>query len=244
MADTIQNLAALSDEPGSAIDAYASGALVFCRMFTRWMDGNGWSHPVMTKLARGCMGGSEGWLHSSQIANLRRGSTRNPGPRTFVAIERLNYYVWRYNQERALLPGSTSSNDYREAEAITEDGKPPSVGWFFEVFCGYRVPRDFDLGLVRIPPDQAELMSRRLGRLIRRLMMERGMDPVEDMAGVLATYTTQEPARLERVRRMTLLAEPLTADELEPELQNLVTLLASLGGTFSDEEALLREIRR
>lgn len=244
MRQTIQDSPHLSEEAGSVIAAYAAGGQVFSRMFTRWMDGNGWSHPTMTRLARGCTGGKEGWLHSSQIANLRHGATRNPGPRTFVGIERLNYYLWRWRDQKKLIPGTTSSNDYTEAEPIVEDGKPPSLGWFFEVFCGYRTPRDFDLGLIRVPPDQAERMSRVLGRMIRRLMIDRGMDPVEDLTSVLAGYTTREPTSLERVRRMALLAQPLTADELEAELQNVHTLLGTLGSSIPTEDALLAEIRR
>lgn len=233
----------LGEELSSASEAYDQGRQVFARLFTRWMDGNSWSHPVMTRLARGCTGGSEGWLHSSQIANLRHADTRNPGPRTFVAIERLNYYVWRYQNERKLIPGTESSNEYQTAVPILADDQPPGLGWFFEVFCGYRVP-DSVLDPIKVPPDQAIRMSRALGRLLRRLMMDRGMDPVEDLSSVLSRYTTQESTSLERIRRVTLLTQPLTADELEAELQNLTALVASLGGPCSTEDDLLSQLRR
>lgn len=234
----------LSDEPGSAIASYDQGAHLFARMFTRWMDGNGWSHPVITKLARAAMGGSQGWLHSSQVASLRNANTRNPGPRTFVAIERLNYYLWRYQTSKTLIPTTSSSNDYNHAVPITEGGLPPNVGWFVEVFCGCRIPEDFDLTLVKIPPDQAQLISKRIGRMLRNQMVHQDLDLVEDLGGVLyAHYPTQERASLDRVRALAFGDHPLEASELETELPNLAVLLSALGHTTTEDE-LLTSLRR
>lgn len=233
-----------SDEPGSAIPAYEAGAKVFARMFTRWMDGNSWSHPVTTKLAKAAMGGKEGWLHSSQIASLRAADTRNPGPRTFVAIERLNYYLWRYTQFKELIPNTPSSNDYLDARPITENDEPPSLGWFLEVFCGYRVPQEFDISTRAIPADQAPLISKRLGRLIRQQMTEEGFDVVEDLGSILFRhYPTKERTSLDRVRSVTLTGATLDATELELELPNLVALLTGLGH-ITTEDDLLAELRR
>jgi hypothetical protein len=245
MATATHDVSRPDDAPGSAIPAYDEGRAVFARMFTRWMDGNGWSHPVMTKLARGCMGGEQGWLHSSQIASLRAGDSRNPGPRTFVAIERLNYYLYRYVTDRELLPLSTSSNDYREAAPILEADKPPGLGWFVEVFAGYRTPRDFDLALVKIPPDQGERCARQLGRLLRRLFTENGHDVVEDVSSVLyAHYPTKERANLDLVRHLIQGFTTVDTTQLEAEMANLAALVTALRREPTTEDDLLRQIRR
>jgi hypothetical protein len=233
-----------SDEPGSPLATYVAGSQTFARLIVRWMDGNAWSHPVMTKLAKAAMGGKEGWLHSSQIASLRAGDTRNPGPRTFVAIERLNYYLWRYHTEKKLIPGTSSSNDYVTATPITEDDVAPGLGWFVEVFCGYRAPKDFDISVMTIPPDQAELISKRLGRLIRQQMVAQSMDLVEDLGSALFNhYPTKERASLNRVRALVLNGAALDTDELETELPNLAALLTGLGHTTTEAE-LLETVRR
>ena len=79
---------------------YDQGVRNFALLFTRWMDLNGWSHPVMVALAKSALDGTS-WLHSSQISGLRHGKLVSPGPRTFKAIQVLNYYLWLYKTEEA-----------------------------------------------------------------------------------------------------------------------------------------------
>jgi len=38
---------------------YAKGRRTFSLLFTRWMDTNEWSHPVLVKLSHACMGSWE-----------------------------------------------------------------------------------------------------------------------------------------------------------------------------------------
>lgn len=233
----------LSDIPGSAVAAYDSGSDVFSRMFSRWMDGNGWSHPTMTQLAAGCLGG-HGWLHSSQISGLRHGQTRNPGPRTFVAIERLNYYVWRYKETQQLLPGSESSNHYKDANPLLEDGQPPSLGWFVEVFCGYHVPQDLVLDKAFVPPDKVAKYCSKLGRLVRKLIADQGYDLVEDLSVVLHRfYPTQEQDRIELVEAVIQGRGELSQEQLQAELLSFSKLTGALGGP-STEDALLTALQK
>lgn len=228
----------LSDEPGSAVPAYYSGVKVFARLFSRWMDSNGWSHPVMTSLAACCMDG-KGWLHSSQIAGLRHAQTKNPGPRTFVAIERLNYYLWLYTTEKKLLPNTESSRHYVEATPITEDGQPPSLGWFIEVFCGYRLPKDANVDSVFISPDKVQDYCLQLGRLLRRLITQKGFDLLEDRNIVIYRYyPTHEEERVARVEQLIMGEGLLTQEELQAELLSLSKLTGALGGPATEDDLL------
>lgn len=224
-------------------DQIQQGVATFSLLFTRWMDTNAWSHPTMVNLSRACMGGVS-WLHSSQISGLRHGRLLSPGPRTFVAIERLNFYVHRYATTKKLLPGTPGSNFYSNAFAITENGKPPELGWWVEVFCGYREPRDIDLHQAFFTDAQASLMSNTWGTMVRRLMMSGGIDMVTDLERVLReNYPAKDAERLEKVTGVILNRSTWTAQQLANELPAISALTASLGGPKSEDD-LLNELKR
>lgn len=228
----------ISEEPGSAVTAYSSGPRTFSLLFTRWMDGNEWSHPIMTSLATAANGGKN-WLHSSQISGFRHASTTNPGPRTFVAIERLNFYVHRYQTQQQLIPGTKSSNNYNYATAITEGGAPPPLGWWFEIFCGYRRPLELDLSTPFIPPDRAEDYSAALGRLIRDLLVAQQYDLVDDLDRLIHRhYPTHEDARVAAFAGMVLGKHAYTADQLLLELPSMTRFTAALEGPATEDDLL------
>lgn len=228
----------ISSDVGSATAAYEQGPATFALMFTRWMDGNSWSHPTMTGLATACMGG-RGWLHSSQISGFRHAQTKNPGPRTFVAIERLNFYVHRYQIERKLIPGTDSSNNYNQATAITEDGQAPSLGWWLEVFCGYRQPVDMELSGIFIPADKVSDYSRALGRMLRDLMIENDLDVIDDLSKTLYRYyPTREANRTEALAALILGKGTYTQEDFLLELPGLTQLSAALKGPTTEDELL------
>ena len=221
---------------------FTLGVKTFSILFCRWMDTNEWSHPTMTSLAKACLDGV-GWLHSSQISGLRHGRLESPGPRTFVAIERLNYYVHRYATTKQLLPNTQSSNAYQNAYPITEDGEPPPLGWWVEVFCGVRIPSDIDLRQAYFTDIQASNFSRSWGRIIRRLMAAQGIDLITDLE---RTVREHYPAR--DAERVDLLLDVIrdrklwTPDQLALELPALTTFTGEMGGPNS-EEILLKEIQ-
>jgi hypothetical protein len=223
--------------------SFENGVQTFSLLFCRWMDTNEWSHPTMTALAKACMNGV-GWLHSSQISGLRHAKLESPGPRTFIAIERLNYFVWRYATTKALLPGTESSNAYRHAYPITENGEPPPLGWWVEVFCGARMPSDIDLRQSFFTEAQASDFCRAWGRTIRRLMAANGVDLITDLE---RTVREHYPAR--DVDRVDLLLQVIrdtrfwTPDELAMELPALTAFTAEMGGPAT-EDALLKEMQR
>lgn len=218
--------------------AFAQGTATFALLFTRWMDTNGWSHPVMVSLAKAAMGGV-GWLHSSQISALRHNKITSPGPRTFVAIERLNYYVHRYATTRALIPGTSSSNFYAEAWAVTENGKPPSLGWWVEVFCGQRVPKDIDLHQSFFTELQAAEMSERWGALIRRLLRDKDIDLITDLDSVLRNhYPARDSERLKALQDVITARATWSSEQLVNELPAIAALTAQIGGPSTEDELL------
>lgn len=220
-------------------DQFDQGIINFSILFTRWMDTNEWSHPAMTALAKAAAG-NVGWLHSSQISGLRHAKLKNPGPRTFIVIERLNFYLHRYLTQKTLIPNTTSSRSYATGWAIIEDGVPPSVGWWFEVFCGSRLPKDIDLGKLVFTPQQAKNFSEAFGRLARVLIAKQGFDLIEDLKRLVRDhYTAGDDDRVTKVVQVIRKESVWTPDEISYEMPSLLALTAELGGP--DTESLLLE---
>ena len=217
---------------------YDKGQRTFSLLFTRWMDTNRWSHPVMTALAACAMGGAR-WLHSSQISGLRHRKLGSPGPRTFIAIERLNYYLHRYSTEKRLIPGTDSSRLYSQPFAITEDGVPPPAGWFYEVFCGLRVPKDIELHQAFFSDAQAETISTNWGALIRKLIRGLDLDLITDLDRIMReSYPTKEPERLSSTRGVIQNTYVWSPEELITELPAVLALTSALGGPRTEDELL------
>lgn len=231
---------ASTDKLGIQLKAqYEQGIITFGLLFTRWMDQNGWSHPVMTGLSKACMGGLA-WLHSSQLSGFRQGRLISPGPRSFIAIERLNYYLWLYQTEKKLIPGTTSSNHYSDPFVITENGQPPELGWWFDVFCGVRVPTDIDLKKSAFNESTAETFSKNWGRYTRRLLVTEGYDLIEDLeTAVREHYPARDDARVAKTLDVLRNKAVWTPFELANELPALVHMSGALAGHDS-EVALLK----
>jgi hypothetical protein len=217
---------------------FAQGVKTFSLLFTRWMDTNGWSHPTMVTLARACLEGTS-WLHSSQISGLRHGKLLSPGPRTFIAIERLNYYTHRYATSKKLLPGTPGSNLYAKAFAITEGGKPPQLGWWVEVFCGQRQPIDIDLRETFFTEEQASRISAAWGAMIRKLMIQQDMDIITELDRVLREkYPAKDAERLRRTNAVIQNRDVWNAQQLANELPAISALSAELGGPSTESDLI------
>ena len=222
----------------TARDKYEQGIRNFALLFTRWMDLNGWSHPVMVALAKSALDGTS-WLHSSQISGLRHGKLLSPGPRTFKAIQILNYYLWLYKEEKKLIPNTTSSNNYQEPYVITEDGKAPDLGWWMEVFVGDRLPTDLDLNEHSFTPETATNFSKSYGKLIRKLMVLNDYDPISDFDTVIrAHYPAKDAERVQTLTDLLFNEAQWNPEQLVNELPALVTLSAALDGPKGDKDLL------
>lgn len=222
---------------------FTTGVKTFSRLITRWMDTNEWSHPTMVSLAKSVLDGAS-WLHSSQISGFRHATLLSPGPRCFVALERLNYYVHRYATTKKLLPNTENSNLYRHAFAITENGEPPSSGWWIEVFVGRRIPSDIDVSTSFFTEEQAREFSQKWGALIRKLMMQKSIDLITELDKTLRVhYTAGDADRVEMVASVIKNNQTWTADQLAYELPAISALTSHLGGPDS-ESALLDALKR
>jgi len=213
------------------------GIQTFSVMFSRWMDSNGWTHPKITTLAKAANGGLA-WLHSSQISGLRHGSLTNAGPRTFASIAALNLAIYNYQHQSKLIPGTTSSEDYEHASAITDEhGEPPSPGWWLEVFLGVRKPVGLDLDSDWYTAAQAQKLSRSWAILTRKLIAESGEDLVLSIDRILAVgYPATERERKSKVKEVLFNQSSWSPDEIRTEMPAIAALVKSLGGPETAEE--------
>ena len=155
------------------------GQISWSRWFSWFMDINGYSHPQLVALCKVCTAG-HAWMHSSTIANMRNARTKNPGPRAFAALEyclrsmdlyQNNKTVVQFGPLAKLVEGATLMRD--------EEGNTPTAGYMIEVFLGLR-PIPIDLSVTIISPTDAETISAKAARLIRKLMAVSDLDPVDD----------------------------------------------------------------
>lgn len=229
------------DQEIDYVSRLRKGNANFSLLFTRWMDSNEWSHPTVASLAKAALNGAS-WFHSSQISAIRHNKLASPGPRTFVAIERLNYYVWRYSTQKLLIPNTPSSNAYAHAKPITEDGQPPELGWWMEVFIGARVPKDIDLQVHFFTDTQAESFSNAWGAMFRKLLLNKRIDMITDLNRVLReSYPARDLDRVEHLVQVIHNRRAWTGEELKRELPALSQLSGQLGGPQTEDE-LLREL--
>ena len=222
------------------VESYRAGNQNFSVLFSRWMDGNEWSHPIVVSLAKGVCGGAS-WLHSSQISGIRQGKSQSPGPRQFVAIERLNRALYTYVHEKTLIPGSSSSNNYKEARPIVLDnGECPDLGWFVSVFCGLEeLPASFTSPETSFTTRSAESFTKKYAKLVRQLMVQKELDLIYDLDHCLyQSYPARDEARLLRIRTVLTSKEVWTPEELSKELTALASFTAALGGPSSESELL------
>lgn len=203
-----------------------AAAIAFSRYFCAWMDGNGWSHPQLVALCKKCTG-DKALFHSSQIAGLRAARLKSPGPRSFVALEYLmraieSLHKVGFTEGKALFGELTHLVEHAEIMR-DEEGNPATTGFLLEVFVGLR-PVPIDLSKIVYNEKQADDLSNKAGRLLRKLMAIQDMDPISD-AGVVATKyqgTQQQRTKLAGVIKGV---ETWDSEEIEEVLGRLSKLL-------------------
>lgn len=225
------------------VQAYSTGNKNFAILFTRWMDRNEWSHPIVVALAKGVCGGAS-WFHSSQISGIRQGKSQSPGPRQFIAIQRLNKALYDYKNGGPLIPGTSSSNNYKDAVPIvTDEGECPDLGWFVSLFSGLvDLPEEYKGQAASFTTASAKTFSQKYARLIRKLFVQQDLDLIENLDMTLFQYyPARDKNRLTKIKNVLTSPEVWSSEELASELVALTSLSNALGGP-STESSLMEEL--
>lgn len=144
-----------------------------------------------------------------------------------MALEYLFRAIDQYQKgaftESGALFGSLSALVESAEIMRDENGNPASLGYLVELFTGLRdVP--IDLSTLSYSEKQAEQISDKAGRLVRKLMAVDDLDPISDAGTVAARYsgTSEQRFKFSGIIKGAATWEP---DEIEEALGKLAKLL-------------------
>lgn len=156
-----------------------AGLIGFGKWFAWFMDVNKFSHPQLVALCKLCTG-DKAMLHSSTIAGYRNMRIKNPGPTAFVAIEYVCRAIDAYQKNEPITRFGRLAHLVEGAQIMRDEaGNPVTAGYLTEVFLGLR-PVPMDLSAVHFNTSDAEEISSKAARLVRKLMVIQDLDPIED----------------------------------------------------------------
>ena len=224
-------------------EAFEDGQTNFAVWFTQMMNRNGWSHPRLVALATLCSNG-KAWVHSSQIASLRVGRLKSPGPRSFGVMAYMFHEIDAYQKgtQDEHSPDFSGQEKYiKHAEILRdEDDNPASIGYMFEVFLGWRTPparateRNFT-------DQQAETISRAAGKKIRRLVAASGMDLIDDMPRLQRNFSNDTAAQ-EKFNNVVIGQATWANDELDLNVTCLCHLMQKVFKQDIKPEELMNDL--
>jgi len=206
------------------------------------MDINGYSHPQLVAICKACTGG-HAWMHSSTIANMRNARTKNPGPRAFAALEyclrdidaaQRGEFITNFGTLTPLIMEATLMRD--------EDGNPATAGYMIEVFLGLR-PIPIDLSVTIITPSDAELISGKAARLIRKLMAVSELDPLEDAETVGGKFPGN-PQQKQVATDLIKGQATWSSDEIEEQVGKLSKFCSLQFGYERTPQELMEELKK
>lgn len=207
-------------------EQFEQGAINLAKWFSRIMDLNRWSHPKLVSIATTATGGKS-WVHSSQIAALRVGRLKSPGPRSFAAL------VYMFNAIDQFQRGEQNehSPDFTDVEVFIknavvmrdEDGEVVTLGYLFEVFCGWREPPP---GVTKRDYSEAEALyvSKSAGKHIRRMMQAERLELIDDMPALLKIFSGDKDVQ-KQLNDVIIGQGHWTPTDLELQIQNYSHLM-------------------
>jgi hypothetical protein len=178
-----------------------------------------WTQPQLLKLADAVMGGR--YLHSSQISGFATGKLREPAPKVFVVIGRLNLAL--ANDE---LPPDVRELGEGKQVLKDKDRKPLDSVGCFRAFTGQI---DLGLGTPRIFTE-GELTEAniRLGRLLRSELQRIGVNFIDELPKIVSQCGKHS--------RAVLLGQPLGSKELVTAVSDIEELLIKYNSRVTAEE--------
>ena len=224
-------------------EQFEQGAVTFARWFAKMMDANGWSHPKLVELAKIATDG-KGWVWSSQIASLRKGQLKSPGPRSIASLAYLMYEIDAYQKgtQDEHSPDFSKQDQFIKTAVILrdDDDNPASVGYLFEVFCGWRQPPE---GTARrdFTDEQAAVVSMNAGKHVRRLVTADRLDLIEAMPRLVRSFSNDKEGQ-EKFRKVVLGEDVWLNVELDHSVTCLSHMLTKVFKEERKSEELLNDL--
>ena len=121
-----------------------------------------------------------------------------------------------------------------------DDGNPASIGFHFEVFCGWRMPpakaatRDYT-------EEQAALISENAGKHVRRLLIAERMDVIDDMKRLKQAFSNDKGDQ-EKFESVILSQAVWGNEELEHSVTCLSHMLSKVFKDSRKSEELMNDL--
>ena len=178
-----------------------------------------WTQPQLLKLADAVMGGR--YLHSSQISGFATGKLREPAPKVFVVIGRLNQAI-----ATSELPPEVKELGEGKQILKDKDGQPLDSVGCFRAFTG-NLKLDLETPRV-IPKNKTEEANRCLSSLLRKGLQRTGVNIVDELPDIIA--------KCGQLSRSLLIGEQLNNKQLEGSMQEIEEVLRAYGSAMTKEQ--------
>ena len=225
-------------------DRLDQGAIVYGRWLGRTIDANKWSQPKIISLCKRVISQAKSYVHSSQLSQLRIGGLKSPGPRSIAVIVYLMYAIHEYQQgiEREDSPDWTGLEDLIQDATIMrdDDGNPASIGYHFEVFCGWRMPPG-PVAHHNFSDSDAEVLSKAAGKYVRNLMAADRMDLIDDMDRLKKAFSPDK-AMQTKFADVVMGQDYWGADEIMDNMQNMTSVLKVVFNQSRKVEELIKQL--
>ena len=226
-------------------ELFNDGQTNFAVWFARMMDANGWSHPALVKLATACADG-RAWVHGSQAHSLRYGRLKSPGPRSFAVLVYLFFVIDAFQKgtmDEHMPDMSTHKKLIQNAVILRDDeGNPASIGYMFEVFCGWRVPASNTI-VRNFTEEQAAQISKAAGKRVRRLMAANQMDLIDDIARLKKNFSNDKEGQ-ELFAQVVIGQAEWKNEELEHNVTCLCHMLQKVFNQDLNSEELMNDLMK
>lgn len=218
-----------------------AGIIGFGKWFAWFMDTNHFSHPQLVALCKLCTG-DKALLHSSTIAGYRNHRIKNPGPLAFVAIEYVCRAIDAYQRNEPITRFGRLAHLAEGAQIMRDEhGNPVTAGYLTEVFLGLR-PVPIDLSATILSDSDAEAVSQKAGRLVRKLMVIQDLDPLED-ADEMGGHFPGNPQQKQHFAALIKGQATWDAEEVEEMVAKMARLLEEQFKYSRTTAELLNELR-
>lgn len=220
------------------------GPIVYGRWIGRTIDANRWSQPKIITLCKRVISQAKSYVHSSQLSQLRIGGLKSPGPRSISVIVYLMHAIDDYQKGivRDDSPDWTGLEDLIQDATIMrdDDGNPASIGYHFEVFCGWRMPPG-PVAHHNFSDSDAEVLSKAAGKYVRNLMAADRMDLIDDMDRLKKAFSPDK-AMQEKFADVIMGQDYWGADEIMDNMQNMTSALKVVFNQSRKVEELIKQL--
>ncbi len=231
----------MQTSPVLGLPRYDQGRTAFARLLDAWIKSS--RLPLMTwcRVAEAALGVSK--LHPSQLSSLRNGLVQNVAVYVFDALAAVNEARCAIADGRRSRVTGTLRDALMEIPPLRYGDEPATFADFTCIYVGLQEPPDIE-GWLGAPRLSASETSDAIGRVVRRVINELGIDLLDGLAELIKAYPSKDAARLNLLRMVALGLAQYDEDQAEDEVVAVCQALSKLTGDEWSMARILQELDR